>query len=182
MYTHPAEEWFALMVKPRFEKNTSMLLKHKGYQDFLPLTAEARTWSDRVKTVELPLFPRYLFCRFNSQKRAMILNTPGVQTIVGFGMGPTPIPDHEIESLRTLIASGVPPAPCEYIADGERVLVCEGPLAGMEGLLVKSKGSCRVVVSIHLLQRSVFAEVDRSVIVAASSSSYRQSYVTAQAN
>lgn len=170
MYTHPEQAWFALMVKPRFEKSTSTLLKYKGFEDFLPLTAQARNWSDRVKTVELPLFPRYIFCRFSSQEKGSILNTPGVQKIVGFGMGPTPIPDAEIDSLRKLIESGVPPASCEYIADGETVQVREGPLAGMEGLLVKSKGSCRVVVSIHLLQRSVYAEVDRGAVISTQSS------------
>lgn len=153
------------MVKPRFEKSTSTLLRQKGYEDFLPLTAEARDWSDRIKTVQLPLFPRYLFCRFNSQQKVPILNTPGVQKIVGFGTGPTPIPDQEIASLRTLIESGSSAMACDYIADGELVQVREGPLAGMEGLLVKAKGSCRVVVSIHLLQRSVYAEVDRTAIV-----------------
>jgi transcription antitermination factor NusG len=166
MYTYPAQEWFALMVKPRFEKSTSTLLRQKGYEEFLPLTAEARSWSDRVKTVQLPLFPRYVFCCFNSHQQGPILNTPGVQRIVGFGMGPTPIPDHEINSLRKLMESGSSPAVCDYIADGEWVLVREGPLAGMEGLLVKAKGSCRVVVSIHLLQRSVYVEVDRTAIVA----------------
>lgn len=165
MYSHPTHEWFALMVKPRFEKSASTLLRQKGYEDFLPLTAEARNWSDRVKTVELPLFPRYLFCRFNSHEQGRILNTPGVQRIVGFGFRPTPIPDQEMDSLRKLIESGSRPVICDYIADGECVLVREGPLAGMEGILVKAKGGCRVVVSIHLLQRSVYAEVDRASIV-----------------
>ena len=165
MYTHPRHEWFALMVKPRFEKSASTLLRQKGYEDFLPLTAEARNWSDRVKTVELPLFPRYLFCRFTPHEQGRILNTPGVQKIVGFGMRPTPIPDQEIESLRRLIKSGSTAAICDYISNGEYVLVREGPLAGMEGVLVKAKGTCRVVVSIHLLQRSVYAEVDRASIV-----------------
>lgn len=171
MHTHSTNEWFALMVKPRFEKSASTLLRQKGYEDYLPVTTEARNWSDRVKTVEMPLFPRYLFCRFDSQEQGRILNTAGVQRVVGFGMKPTPIPDHEIDSLRKLIESGSRATACDYIADGEYVLVREGPLAGMEGILVKAKGSCRVVVSIHLLQRSVYAEVDRTAITASANHS-----------
>lgn len=159
------------MVKPRFEKSVSSILGQKGFEDFLPLNAESRKWSDRVKTVQLPLFPRYLFCKFSLHEQVAILNTPGVQRIVGFGMGPQAIPDQEIESLRLLIASGFPALTCDYIAEGERILVRQGPLAGMEGMLVKTKSDCRVVVSIHLLQRSVYAEVDRAAIAPATLSS-----------
>jgi transcription antitermination factor NusG len=165
VYPHSAPEWFAIMVKPRFEKSVASLLRQKGYEDFLPLTAESRKWSDRVKTVQLPIFSRYLFCRFSLHDQVAILNTPGVQWIIGFGAGPKSIPDQEIESLRKLVASGFPPLACEYLADGQRVLVREGPLAGMEGLLVKTKSDCRIVVSIHLLQRSVYAEVDRTAVI-----------------
>src|SRR5579871_2337861 len=86
--TNSSHQWFAVMVKPRFEKCVSGFLRSKGYEEFNPVTSHRQKWSDRWKIVEFPLFPRYLFCRFDFHNRVHILNTPGVLRIVGFG--PTP--------------------------------------------------------------------------------------------
>lgn len=156
-----APQWFAVMVKPRFEKSVAVTLQFKGYEDFTPVTVRRQEWSDRWKTIEFPLFPRYTFCRFSYHERAPILSTPGVIRIVGFGSSPCPIPDEEIEALRIAVASGVPLWNCDYMVLGQKVKVLRGPLAGVEGLYVESKANARVVLSVQLLQRSVYAEVDR---------------------
>lgn len=165
MHSDTNKNWFAVMVKPRFERTVSNLLREKGQEEFLPLLPQAREWSDRVKTLMLPMFPRYVFCRFAFDRRVPILNTPGVTQIVGFGGKPCPIPDEEIASLQRLVESPIQPIPCDYLPAGEAVLVKRGPLAGLEGVLVENKSLARVVVSIHLLQRSVCAEVDRDAVV-----------------
>src|ERR1700733_2797908 len=103
-----APQWFAVMVKPRFEKSVAVTLQSKGYENFTPVTVRRQEWSDRWKTVEFPLFPRYTFCRFRYDQRVPILSTPGVLRIVGFGAKPCPIADEEIESLRIAVASGLP--------------------------------------------------------------------------
>lgn len=171
MCPESTSQWYALMVKPRAEKAVSHLLQEKGYKDFLPLSVETRQWSDRVKLLALPLFPRYLFCHFDLNQRASILNTPGVQRIVGFGARPTVVPDEEIESLRKFIEAGAGPKPCEYVANGQHVEVREGALAGVRGLLVRTKTNHRVVLSVHLLQRSVYVEVNQNAIAAVAESS-----------
>jgi transcription antitermination factor NusG len=152
--------WFALMVKPRFEKSVSGLLRSKGLEEFNPLAPRKREWSDRSKLIEFPLFPRYLFCRFSFDQRIPVLSTPGVLRIIGFGPTPCHIPDSEIEAIRTAVRSGVPLLNCDYLAAGQKVRVVKGPLAGVEGLFVESKSDTRVVLSVHLLQRSLCAEVD----------------------
>src|SRR5262245_13741136 len=87
------ERWFALRVKSRCEKVVSLMAQQKGLEEFLPLYQSRRRWSDRLKSVELPLFPGYLFCRLNPQHRLPLLTIPGVMHMVGIGKTPVPIAD-----------------------------------------------------------------------------------------
>jgi transcription antitermination factor NusG len=137
-------------------------LRGKGYEGFLPFYRSRRAWSDRVKEIQLPLFPGYVFCRFDVQRRLPILTTPGVVNIVGVGKCPVPIDDLEIAALQATIRSGVPAAPCPYLQVGQCVRIeCE-PLRGIKGILLNFKGQHRLILSVTLLQRSVAVEVDSS--------------------
>ncbi len=140
-------------------------LLSKGYEGFLPLYRQRNRWSDRVKEVQLPLFPGYLFCRFDVNKRLPILVTPGVLHVVGIGKTPQPVEDSEIAALQSIILSGLQTEPRSYLNIGQRVRVELGPLAGVEGILSAIKGSSRLVVSVSLLQRSVSVEIDESWVV-----------------
>jgi len=156
--------WFALQVRTRYEKNVASFLDGKGYEWFLPTYMSRRRWSDRTKELELPLFPGYLFCRFDPQERLPILKTPGMISIVGTAKTPTPVDASEIVALRTLVTSGVPRKPWPFLKVGQRVRIEQGALAGLEGILLKIKGTDRIILSVSLLQRSVAAEVDSSWI------------------
>lgn len=156
--------WFALQVRTRFEKNVASFLDGKGYEWFLPTYISRRRWSDRTKELELPLFPGYLFCRFNPQERLPILKTPGMISIVGTAKTPTPVDASEIVALRTLVKSDIPRQPWPFLKVGQRVRIEYGSLAGLEGILLQIKGSDRIILSVSLLQRSVAAEVDSSWI------------------
>jgi transcription antitermination factor NusG len=126
----------------------------------LPTYKSQRQWSDRVKELQQPLFPGYLFCRFDFQSRRPVVITPGVIQIVGNGKTPLPVADAEIAKIQIAVASEAPRQPWPYIGVGERVCVNYGSLRGLEGILINFKGSHRVVLSISLLQRSVAVEVD----------------------
>jgi transcription antitermination factor NusG len=125
--------------------------------------AVKRRWSDRVKLVEMPLFPGYVFCRFDPKTRLPILKIPTVMSVAGMGRTPEPIPDSEISALQTVCKSGVSAVPCPYLTAGAKVRILEGPLAGLEGILVEDKET-RLILSVTLLQRSVSVEVDRDWI------------------
>jgi len=155
--SHP---WFALQVKACYEKTVATLLHGKGYQWFLPLYKCKRRWSDRIKEIETPLFPGYLFCRFDMQHRLPILTTPGVLLIVGIGKTPIPIDQAEIAAIQTLVTSGLPSQPWPFLQIGERVTINYGALCGVEGILLDFKGRNRLVLSVTLLQRSVAVEID----------------------
>ncbi len=154
--------WFALNTKRNRERNVGEILRGKGYEDFVPVYHSRRRWSDRYKDLELPLFPGYVFCRLDPAWRLPVLTTPGVVAIVGNGRTPVPVEDSEIEALKLVVGSDLQVQPWPYLKIGERVCIESGALAGLEGILQDVKKSCRIVVSVDLLQRSVAVEVDRA--------------------
>jgi transcriptional antiterminator NusG len=153
--------WFALRVKSNHERTAALHLEHRNYEQFSPSYKTERQWSDRKRSIERFLFPGYVFCRLNPQDRLPVLTTPGVVDLVGFGSGPCPIPDSEIEAVRGMVASGLLVTPWPFLERGQPVFIEQGPLAGLEGILLDIKGTLRLIVSIRLLQRSIAAEVDR---------------------
>lgn len=157
------QAWFALAVIPRKEKSVVKALRAKGFEAFLPLQVVRRRWSDRMQDVELPLFPGYVFCRLDPVQRMPILRIPAVHAILGDRTAPESVPDSEIEALRVACNSGIDAVPCPFLAVGAKVRIAEGPLSGIDGILVEAKPT-RLVLSVSLLQRSVSLEIDRAWI------------------
>jgi transcription antitermination factor NusG len=155
------EQWYALYVRSHFEKITEQCLKGKGYQAFSPFYQTLRKRSDRTKTLDLPLFPSYVFCRFDPYKRLPILTTPGIVNIVGAGGSPEAVKQSEIHSIQKVTESGRSVQPWPFLQQGQRVRIEAGPLAGTEGTLLTVKNELRLVVSISLLQRSMAVEIDQ---------------------
>ena len=153
--------WFALRVKSRSEKIVAMIARNKGFEEFLPLYQSRRRWSDRFQSVELPLFPGYVFCRLNPEFRLPLLTIPGVLGFVGIGKVPAPIDDAEIAAIQIAVRAGLSAEPYPFLEVGQRVRVAEGPLAGVEGSLVEVRKQQRLVVSVSMLKRSVAIEIDR---------------------
>jgi transcription antitermination factor NusG len=126
--------WHAIRVQSKFAKVTSTALHGKGHEEFLPLCRSKRRWSDRIKQLELPLFPGYLFCRFSVSDSLMpILTTPGVIGIVGAGN--TPVHAQEIEAVRAILRSGLAAQSWPFLRAGSDVYIERGPLAGMDGIV-----------------------------------------------
>lgn len=161
--------WFAVQVRARHELGVAEHFQAKGYEWFLPLFKDRKRWSDRIKQVESPLFPGYLFCRFNPQDRLPILKTPGVTQIVGYNRIPVPVDETEIDAIRTLVASGVPNRPHPFLEVGNKIRIEAGALRGIEGILLEVKGNRRLILSITLLQRSVAVEIDSEAVSVVSS-------------
>ena len=160
-YDDSLSAWFALRVKSRFEKLVASMAHNKGFEEFLPLYKSCRRWSDRCKSVELPLFPGYVFCRLDPENRLSLLTIPGVLHFVGIGKIPVAIDQSEIDAIQAAIRSGLGTEPWPFLAVGQRVRLEIGPLAGLEGFLVRVRKEHRLVVSLPLLQRSVAVEIER---------------------
>jgi transcription antitermination factor NusG len=163
-YETAQERWFALRVKSGTEKMVSTIARNKGYEEFLPLYQCRRRWSDRFKSVELPLFPGYVFCRLNPEFRLPLLTTPGVMSFVGIGKVPAPIEDAEIAAIQVAVGAGLSAEPYPFLEVGQRVRLAEGPLAGTDGFLVELRKQQRIVVSVTMLKRSIAVEIDRNWI------------------
>jgi transcription antitermination factor NusG len=151
-------------VRSNYEKIASASLRSKGYEELLPLYTGRRIWSDRIKVVESPIFPGYVFSKFDPSQRLPILITPGVVGIVGFGEVPAPVYEHEINSLRTMLGAGLTCEPWPFLEVGQPVMIEHGPLAGVDGTVLRIKGQYHLIVQISLLQRSVAAEIDREAV------------------
>lgn len=162
-----AEEshWFALVVKPQHEFQVAESLSFKRIETFLPTFKSRRIWSDRIKVVDAPLFSGHVFARFAYQSsRTPVLQTPGVRSLIKFGNVPATVEESEIESIRTLVASGFPLQPCPFLTVGQRVRVERGPFAGAEGVIVAQRDTWRMVVNVQILQRAVAVEFDREIL------------------
>ncbi|MGA2890572.1 MAG: UpxY family transcription antiterminator [Terracidiphilus sp.] len=154
-------KWLAVYTSPRHEKRVAQYFEVKGISHYLPLYSARRKWSDgSTVTLELPLFPGYLFVRIDRSERVRVLQVPGVLTFVGgTGHQPASLPDAEIDALRAgLSLRHAEPHPLLKV--GQRARIRSGALAGMVGVVVRQKNSLRVVLTMDLIMQSVAVEVD----------------------
>lgn len=160
--------WYACRTRARAEKRADRLLAGNGVESYLPVIEQLRQWSDRKKRVAFPLFPGYVFARFDLRKTYDVLNTPGIVTIVRANGYPTPLRDEELEAVRILV-TGVNggeamPRPVETVTVGQEVIATEGVFAGMRGVLLEERGRTRVVVRLSVLCQAVSVELPRRVL------------------
>lgn len=158
-----ASHWFAVYTTPRHEKRVDQHFNVRGIERYLPLYQVQRKWADGSRvTLNLPLFPGYIFVRIKRADRVSVLEVPGVLAIVGgTGGTPAPLPLADIEALRFgLHLRRAEPHPLLQI--GQRARIRSGALAGMEGVVVRKKNSFRVVLTLDAIMQSIAVEVDGS--------------------
>src|SRR5262252_3758754 len=159
MIKQEQRNWFVLTAKHQHEPSVARLLGAKGFEVFQPKYSEVRRWKDRRKTIELPLFPGYVFFCGGLERRVELLSTPGVFSIVSFGNNAAEINGGEIETIRRACENRLAVQPHRFLTVGDRARVRTGPLAGAIGILQKQKGAYRLVLSIELLGRSAAVEI-----------------------
>jgi transcription antitermination factor NusG len=162
--TPEPRDWYAVYTFSRHEKQVVQQAESAGVDCFVPLYKSSRRWKDRRKELELALFPGYVFVRIGLSERVSVLRLPGVVQIVGFGGKPARLPEEEINGLRAGMTSHTPLHPHPYVKTGKKVRISGGPMAGLEGILLRRKSTCRVALSIDLIMRSVAVEVDEADI------------------
>jgi transcription antitermination factor NusG len=152
--------WFAVFTRSHHEKRVAQYYAERNIEHLLPVSRVVRQWSHyRKVTLELPLFPNYLFVHISRSERTHAIEVPGALSLVGQSSIPAPLPDAEIESLREgLKLQNVAPHP--YLVVGARVRINKGVLSGREGIVLRNKNSCRVVLTLSLIMRSFAVEVD----------------------
>jgi transcription antitermination factor NusG len=154
--------WYVAHTSANHERRVTQQLQQRSVENFLPLYDSVRRWKDRRMKLQLPLFPGYVFVRLPLRERLKVLQVPGVARLISFNGQPAALPDKEIEALRTGLAAQLRTEPHPYLTVGRRVRVKSGPLEGVEGILIRKKNACRVVVSLDLIMKSASVEVDAS--------------------
>ena len=151
--------WYAAYTQSRHEKVVEKHLRMREVETYLPLHREIRRWNGRRAEIDIPLFTSYVFVRLRLSERLKALEHPSVISFVSFGGCLATVPDSDIEVLRnTLAQRKVEPYP--YLTAGKRVRIACGPLAGLEGTILRKKGSLRMIVSVDFLQRSIAVDLE----------------------
>jgi transcription antitermination factor NusG len=156
--------WYAVRVQSRHESSVATFIEESGYEAFAPTYRARRKWCDRVKVLDLPLFPGYVCGRFDCSDRWRIVNLPGVIGLVHFGQVLARIDEQEISALRRVVQAGVGREPAQTPHVGELVEIIGGPLIGLTGPVVRVGDGLRLVLSIIQLHRSVLVHVGASDI------------------
>jgi transcription elongation factor/antiterminator RfaH len=154
------KHWYAVYTKSRNEKRVAELLEQQGLEHYLPLMKKVRIWSDRKKTVEMPLFSSYIFVHINEKEYYQCLNVAGIVKFVSFERKKVSIPEYQIEAIRRYVETGEELIPNESdYTIGKRVKVIRGEMKGLEGRLTEILGKQRVKVEIEIIQQSLFLQI-----------------------
>jgi transcription antitermination factor NusG len=158
LYVQP--RWYAAYTRANHERRVADQFVGRGMENFLPQYESVRKWNDRRVRLKLPLFPGYVFVHLALQNRSKVLQVPGVVCLVGFAGRPVAVPEEEVARIRGFSSVGLRAEPHPYLNVGRRVRVKNGPLQGMEGVLLRRKNKTRFVLSFELIMRSVAVEID----------------------
>ncbi|HWG96090.1 MAG TPA: UpxY family transcription antiterminator [Nitrospira sp.] len=157
--------WYALRTKSRHEKFVRDQLNKQGIEPLLPTVKRLSQWKDRKKEIEVPLFSGYCFVRFGKEGKLPVQKVVGVLEVVG-SKRPEPIPEEEIESLKTLMTSVLPYDSHPYLHEGMKVEVARGPLQGVHGILLRKEKRHRLVIGVRVIQQAAVVEIDVNDVIA----------------
>lgn len=161
----PAEEelrWYALHTRSRHERVVEHRLREHGMETFLPTVRETHRWSDRKKTVDVPLFSCYVFvrCALNEHDRTRVYRIESALGFVGTRGAGVAIPDEQIADIRTVLSQTAPCRSHPFLKVGQRVRVCGGAMDGVEGVFLSENGDNSLVISVDVIQRSLAVRID----------------------
>jgi len=134
--------WYAVRLKPRFERSVAFYLDWLRIEHFLPLQRLTRESMHGIRSIELPLFPGVVFCNCNARMRRSVMTIPGVL------------------ALRRIVEAGCPVQRWPYTSQGATMIIEKGPLRGVKCILETTSGTPRFIFSIHILHRSLALKVD----------------------
>jgi transcription antitermination factor NusG len=157
----PTAKWYAIKVRTRAELAISNVLQTRGLSPYCPMQKERRRYSDRMKMIDTAVFPGYIFCKFEAERKLAVISARGVEYIVSVAGTPVAISEDEMNNVRRAVEAGA--IATSYFRDGQRVRVTRGPLSGVEGIVSGDADGERLIVSIEFLSRSVTLNIDRGL-------------------
>ena len=152
-------KWIAVYTKSRHEKVVIQELEKKNIEAYCPILKERRQWSDRKRWVEFPLFRSYVFVKIELKNSLYILQTMGVHHSIKFQGKISTRPDVIIQNIKNMIDGGFTVEQVEYFVKGDEVKVVDGPLKGMEGIVVKIKNENKLVLKVAAIQQAIAVQI-----------------------
>jgi transcription antitermination factor NusG len=156
-------KWYVLFVRSNQEERVAQHLSARLIEHFLPIYESVRQWKDRKVKLVRPLFSGYMFVKLPLVDRSRALMIPNVVSLVGTRTAPSVVLEEEIEWIRRGMAHGKA-EPHPYLKIGEPVVITAGPMAGMEGILLRAKNYTRVLVRVNSISRAIAVEVDSNCV------------------
>jgi transcription antitermination factor NusG len=158
--------WYAVYTRPRWEKKVNALLQQKGIESYCPVNKVRRRWSDRIKTVEEPLFKSYVFVKVDEKQRTAVRMTDGVVNFVYWNGKPAVIKEKEIQTIRKFLDEYEHVEVVKFdIKEGQRVAITSGPMMNQQGQVIQVKNKT-VKVSIDSLGSLLIAHINKSKLIA----------------
>jgi transcription antitermination factor NusG len=151
--------WYAAYTRANHERRVAQELAERDVEHLLPQYQSRRKWKDREVELSLPLFPGYIFVRVALEHKLRVLQVPGVACLVSFAGKPAVVPAEEFERIQELLSRKVVATPHPYLNAGRRVRVLDGPFSGLEGVVIRRNKRSRLVISLHLIARSIAVEL-----------------------
>lgn len=156
--------WYIFYTYPNYEKKVQKLLSQKNIHCFLPLQRVTRQWSDRKKSIEVPLFPNYIFIKTSAHERHNALKTNGVVKYVSFDGKPVVLPEKDISVIQKLITENIEISTERIFAKGDNIRIINGPFCGLQGYLFEQKGKTRFGLKLESMEHSISIEICSSMI------------------
>jgi transcription antitermination factor NusG len=159
------EKWYVLQTRSRFEKKSFELLSLQGVSVFLPTQKVKKNWSDRIKDIETPLFPGYLFIQFEEKDRYRVLNTSGIVRFVSFGGKYATLDENQIEIFRQFerFDTDIQVVDLEFYI-GQEVFISSGPFKGLEAKIVQYNGKGKLLLTVESIGKGVLLEIGKTKI------------------
>jgi len=159
---HPSY-WYIIYTSPNYEKKSYLSLLKINIPTFLPIQKVQRQWSDRKKTIEVPLFPNYLFVKIPQKDRFKVLEIYGIKKYITSLGKPVIIPENQINYIKKMLEC--PSLNTEHLLrSGDRVVITDGPFKEMQGVLFGTKGKERLGVKIESLNQTISIDISKSSI------------------
>jgi len=155
--------WYVLFVRSNQERQVARHLQSRNLEHYLPCYCSVRDWKDRRVTLEMPLFPGYVFVRLCLPEKVKAITVPNVVGLLGTRDTPSSISNEEIHRIRMGVEYGNA-EPCAYLKQGDRVRITSGVMAGLEGMLVRRQNGMRMVIALDSIGRAFRVEVDASCL------------------
>lgn len=163
----PVYQWYAIYTKANGEKKLYSSLQEKNIECYLPLRKVLRYWSDRKKWIEEPLFRSYIFAKVSIKEFFDILNTPGAVCYVSFGGKAQPIPEIQINNIKTMVQQTEEEITLTYknVKKGQKAKVIYGALKGVTGEIIEVHGQSRILIRLASMNCSISAKISVEEII-----------------